>query len=111
DPGGLETPVVGHGAAEHDAGVDIGAGGPGALQHDASVAAADAVTGTDLAREALAAGGDSGGVAGDVFDSDHEFVVVVDFDGTFGEGSEADLGPLEVGEDPDGAVLRFSCGP
>ena len=103
--------MVGDGSAEDDAGVDIGAGGLGAFQHDASVVDEDAVTGAYVAGKSLVGGGDSVGVAGDVFDGDDEFVVLVEFDGSVGEGSEADLGSLEVGEDPDGTVLRFSCGP
>ena len=50
-------------------------------------------------------------VAGDVFGGDGELVVLVEFDGAVGEGADADLGALEVGEDADGALFVLGCLP
>jgi hypothetical protein len=108
DSGEVESLVVGDGSAVDDAGVDVSAGGLGAFEDDSAVVDEDAVAGADVSGESLVGGGDACGVAGDVVDGDGELVSGGEFDRSVGEGADADLGSLEVGEDSDCSLGRLS---
>ncbi len=111
DAGQVDALVVGDLPADDDPQVHAAAADAGDVELDVAVVDEDAVAGPHVVGEALVGGGRLALVTGDVLGGDDELVAGREADGAAGELPEADLRPLEVGEDADGPAGRLGPGP
>jgi hypothetical protein len=103
--------VVGDLAADHHPQQHPAAADAGHVELDVAVVDQDPVPDPHVVGESLVGGGRLVDVAGDVVGGDRELFARHEPDRPVGEDAEADLRPLEVGEDADGAAGRVRARP
>ena len=107
----VDALVVGDLPADHDPQVHPAAAHAGDVELDVAVVDQDAVADPHVIGQALVGGGRLAHVTGDVLGGDRELLARDEPDRPVGEHAEADLRPLQVGEDADGPAGHVRARP